>query len=306
MATAVSSGGGYSVDPNWCFDSGATDHITNDLQHLTTGDHSNGGDQIQVANGAGLSISHIGHSSIAGLDRPLYLNHVLYAPQINRHLISVQKPASDNNAYVEFHANFFLVKDTTTKAILLRGKCRNGLYMLPNNQLKNALLSAKVTQEQWHRRLGHPAAPVTLRILQKNKIVVALDDSLSSICNACQQGKAHQLPFSPSVHVTTARLQLIHTDVWGPAIPSVNNSKYYVSFIDDYSRHVWIYFLKYKSDVEPIFLQFQKHVENSLGHRIKTIQSDWGGEYHKLHKYFQNTGITHRISCPHTHTSKME
>jgi hypothetical protein len=38
-----------------------------------------------------------------------------------------------------------------------------------------------------------------------------------------------------------------------------------------------------------------------LGVKILSVQSDWGGEYQKLHRYFQNTGITHRLSCPHTH-----
>jgi hypothetical protein len=51
-----------------------------------------------------------------------------------------------------------------------------------------------------------------------------------------------------------APLQLVHTDVWGPTISSINNFKYYVSFFDDYSRYVWIYFLKNKSDVKPVFL----------------------------------------------------
>jgi hypothetical protein len=81
----------------------------------------------------------------------------------------------------------------------------------------------------------------------------------------------------------------------------VNNSKYYVSFIDDFSRYVWIYFLKNKSNVESIFLQFQKHVENMLNSKIKAVQSDWGGEYQRLHNYFQASGISHHISCPHTH-----
>jgi histone deacetylase 1/2 len=125
------------------------------------------------------------------------------------------------------------------------------------------------------------------------------------VCNACQLGKAHQLPFYPSSHVSTAPLQLVHTDVWGPALPSANNSKYYVSFIDDFSRYVWIYFLKCKSDVEAVFLQFQKHAEHMLNTKIRSVQSDWGGEYHRLHKYFQATGIDHHISCL-TPTNKMD
>jgi hypothetical protein len=221
-------------------DTRAIDHITSNLERLTTKEKYTGTDQIQVANGAGLSISHIGHSSITGLDRPLYLKNIPFAPKINKHLISVRKLAADNNAFVEFHPSYFLVKDQATKHLLLKGRCRNGLYTLPSKSL--ALLATRISSEQWHRRLGHPAAPVILRILQENNIAIDFEISPSLICNACQLGKSHQLPFGLSTHVSTAPLQLIHTDVWGPALLLVNNSKYYVSFIDDFSRYVWIYF----------------------------------------------------------------
>ena len=95
-------------------------------------------------------------------------------------------------------------------------------------------------------------------------------------------------------------LELIHSDVWGPAIASSGGYKYYVSFVDDYSRFSWIYLLKHKSDVEQVFYAFQAHVERLLHTKILAVQSDWGGEYHRLHRYFQRTGISHRVSCPHT------
>uniref|UniRef100_A0A0A9GRB5 Retrovirus-related Pol polyprotein from transposon TNT 1-94-like beta-barrel domain-containing protein n=1 Tax=Arundo donax TaxID=35708 RepID=A0A0A9GRB5_ARUDO len=184
VAATVSNG--YIVDPNWYMDTSATDHITNDLDRLTTKEAYTGGDQVQVANGACLSILHTGNSYIASLHRPLYLNHVLHAPKINRHLISVRKLATYNNAYVEFYPNSFFVKDQATKVTLLSRRCKNGLYMLPNKWPCQALLFAKITQECWHQRLGHPASLVTLRVLHNNHIVVAPDKSSTSICDACQ------------------------------------------------------------------------------------------------------------------------
>lgn len=59
-----------------------------------------------MANGAGLSISHIGHSSIAGSSRPLHLKHVLHVPKIDKHLLSVHKFACDNDVFFEFHPHF--------------------------------------------------------------------------------------------------------------------------------------------------------------------------------------------------------
>jgi histone deacetylase 1/2 len=121
------------------------------------------------------------------------------------------------------------------------------------------------------------------------------------ICDACQQGKSHQLPFSLSTHVTTSPLEIIFSDVWGPAQTSVSGHEYYVSFVDAYSCFTWLYLLKRKSDVFQIFLQFQQHVEHLLNRKILHVQTDWGGEYHRLHKFFQDIGISHRVSCPHTH-----
>jgi histone deacetylase 1/2 len=74
-----------------------------------------------------------------------------------------------------------------------------------------------------------------------------------------------------------------------------------VSFTEDFSKFTSIYLIHAKSEVEEIFYKFQKHVELLLNHKIKGVQSDWGGEYRRLHKYFDSMGISHTISCPHTH-----
>src|SRR5207244_3003742 len=99
----------------------------------------------------------------------------------------------------------------------------------------------------------------------------------NSVCDACQRGKSHQLPYHASSRVSTMPLELIHTDVWGPALPSSGGYKYYVSFINDYSCFYWIYLIKFKADVEPVFYAFQTHVERLLNAKIKSVQSDWGG-----------------------------
>jgi hypothetical protein len=75
-------------------------------------------------------------------------------------------------------------------------------------------------------------------------------------------------------------LELIHSDVCGP-MPSISLSGYvyYVSFIDDYSRKTWVYFLKYKDEVLRKFKEFKTLVENLSERKIKILRSDNGGEY---------------------------
>lgn len=125
------TGRGYNVDTNWYIDTGATDHLTSDLDRLTIQERYHGKDQVQVANGAGLHISHIGHSIIPGLDRSLALKNILHVPHINKHLLSAHKLVSDNDVFIEFHADAFFVKDKATKKTLLLGRSKGGLYPVP-------------------------------------------------------------------------------------------------------------------------------------------------------------------------------
>jgi histone deacetylase 1/2 len=59
--------------------------------------------------------------------------------------------------------------------------------------------------------------------------------------------------------------------------------------------------LQKRSDVYQAFLNFQQFVERKFGRKIITMQKYWGGEYEKLHSFFQKGGITHHVSCPHAH-----
>ena len=71
-----------------------------------------------------------------------------------------------------------------------------------------------------------------------------------------------------STHVIKFPLEIIYSDVWGPAQTSVSGYNYYVSFIDAYSRFTWLYLIKRKSDVFDVFIQFQTHVGRLLDHKI--------------------------------------
>jgi histone deacetylase 1/2 len=121
------------------------------------------------------------------------------------------------------------------------------------------------------------------------------------ICDACQQGKSHQLPYPKSTSVSRSPLDLVFSDVWGPAPQSVGRFAYYVSFIDDYSKFIWIYLIRHKSEVFERFRDFQNLVERQFDRKIKSMQMDWGGEYQSLNSFFNRIGIHHLVSCPHAH-----
>ena len=92
--------------------------------------------------------------------------------------------------------------------------------------------------------------------------------------------KEHQEPFSKSETNTKGTLELINSDVCVPmASTYLSGYEYYVTFIDDYSRNTWIYFLKNKSEVFRKFKEFKALIENLLEKRIKTLRKNNGGEY---------------------------
>ena len=137
-------------------------------------------------------------------------------------------------------------------------------------------------------------------MVNKNSLP-CLDSVNESVCNACQQAKSHQLPFPVSSSVSHHPLELVFSDVWGPAPESVGRKKYYVSFIDDFSKFTWIYLLQFKSQVFQKFKEFQVMVERLFDRKILAMQTDWGGEYQTLNTFFSKIGIVHHVSCPHTH-----
>jgi histone deacetylase 1/2 len=166
---------------------------------------------------------------------------------------------------------------------------------------KKAFGATKIPASQWHSRLGHPSLPIVQQILSKNKFPFISDSNKSSICDACQQGKSHQLPYPKSSSVSNKPLDLVFSDVWGPAPTSVGRNNYYVSFIDDFSKFTWVYFLRHKSEVFQWFHDFQNLVERLFNRKIVAVQTDWGGEYQRLNSFFQRIGISHHVSCPHAH-----
>ena len=99
-------------------------------------------------------------------------------------------------------------------------------------------------------------------------------------------------------------LALIFSDVWGPSVETVGRKKYYVSFIDDFSKFTWVYLIKHKSEVFQKFHDFQNLVERQFDRKILALQTDWEGEYEKLNSFFfTKIGISHHVSC--LLTSKM-
>ena len=85
-----------------------------------------------------------------------------------------------------------------------------------------------------------------------------------SLCEGCILGKQHRESFPSGKSIRAkAPLELVHSDVCRPMqTPSLASSHYVLTFIDDFTRKTWVYFLKNKSEVFEKICNFKALVEN--------------------------------------------
>jgi hypothetical protein len=196
-------------------DLGATDHIAGKLDKLTMHDRYCGSDQVRAANGTGMHINLIGHFVIPTPYHSLHLKNALHVYHAHKHLVYVHQFNLDNHTFIELHPHCFLIKDQVMRKVLLRGPCS--------------------------RVVSHPIPPSTItsevcHVIKDNNLSCSGFENNGSVCDVCMKAKAHQLPYPVSTSRASTPLELIFSDVWGPAINSFGGKNYYVSFIDDFSK----------------------------------------------------------------------
>ncbi|GKC21018.1 retrovirus-related pol polyprotein from transposon TNT 1-94 [Tanacetum coccineum] len=100
----------------------------------------------------------------------------------------------------------------------------------------------------WHMRLGH-AGEKSLNLLIKQGLIKGLSSCKLDLCENCINGKTTRVKFRIDIHKTQGILDYVHSDVWGPSkTRSLGGRHYYVTFVDDFSRRVWMYTLKTKDE----------------------------------------------------------
>jgi hypothetical protein len=124
----------------------------------------------------------------------------------------------------------------------------------------------------WHQKMGHLNEDDLKRALRQETIK-GLDfnpQSKLDACETCIKGKLTSKPFpTRNPPKSTERLEIIHSDVWGPfRVKSPGGASYFVTFTDERSRYTKIYFLKHKNGV----LQCFKNYKNEV--KIMTSQKD--------------------------------
>ena len=154
----------------------------------------------------------------------------------------------------------------------------------------------------WNYRLGHVSAS-RLKYLASTGALGKLSTSDISDCCGCKIAKFSALPFSKIISNSYALFNLVHSDVWvRPQLLTKGESRYYVSFIDDYTRYGWVYLMKNHYEFFDIYCMFRAMVKTQHNVVIKCFRCDLGGEY--TSKMFSELldfdGTIHQTSCTNT------
>jgi transposase InsO family protein len=183
----------------------------------------------------------------------------------------------------------------------------NRSFPLSLNYEKNFSMMAREDNDSclWHKRLGHLNYN-SLKLLYQKKMVYGLPiiEEKSGVCEGCMLGKHHRQPF-PKGGAWRAKqvLELVHTDVCGPMNTlSHGKNRYFILFIDDFTRMTWVYFMRQKSEVFVIFKKFKAFIEKQSGRFIKMLRSDRGKEYtsNEFHKFCEDEGVERQLTVGYT------
>ena len=291
--------------PEWLLDSGASHHVTTDLNNMSLHSPYSGSDDIMIGDGSGLKITHTSSIHLPSKPSSFLLSNVLYVPNMKQNLISVSQFCATNQVSVEFSPLLFIVKDLRTGARLLQGRTRNGVYEWPSHAQREppskiALSCVKATLPDWHHRLGHPSSKIISHLVSSQAFSILSSNKSSVACNACKCNKTHKLLFSVSTVCSSKPLEVIYSDVWSSPIISKDGYKYYVIFVDHFTKYIWLYPLKNKSDVHDVFKRFKLLVEIFFRHPIVSFYSDNGGEFIALKQTLASHGISHFTTPSHT------
>ena len=318
-----------SCEGQWIIDTGASHHMTGNLNMLENVRKCNKEPKINLPTGETSNITHVGD---VVLRNNLTLRNVLYVPTFKHNLLSVRKLSQSGECKAIFHTEFCIIESTSSQGVMGIGRVHNGLYYLVNEDIKGLIhtlrykdkinrskdvscaavsgelkVPASVVSKTklspstlWHMRLGH--APMK-KILQIEDLKGLNSQSTESTCIICPLAKMTKQPFQASVSRAKEPFELIHIDTWGPyRVNSKNNERYFLTVVDDHTRVTWIHLMKQKSDAFEALTTFINMAKTQFNKKVRVIRSDNAPELDdKLSRPMYNTlGVIHQTSCVDT------
>ncbi|CAI7884660.1 unnamed protein product [Closterium sp. NIES-53] len=311
------------ADPNQLIlDSGATCGMV-PRRDLFTTYHSLPPNSRNVIVGSGDTLQAIGIGTITVKGKEgevLNLKGVLHVPGLAANLLSCSQLARQ-----EYICTFTMGGCTVRKggAVVMEAKLEKGLYLVPvcvphvekahGVEAKDAACSTRwrdveqVTADLLHLRMGHAGRQQLVECVKKGElkgVEIKEGGGQPSKCPDCTAGKLPRTSFPTSTTRASTPLELVHTDVCGPmqTPEREKGSKYFITFLDDFSRLSWVTLVKTKDEVAKVFKCWIRYAEREAGAKVKILRPDRGGEYMEkdLESFLEDKDITHQLSVAYT------
>lgn len=209
------------------------------------------------------------------------ISEVYYIPELKNNLLNIGQ-LQENGLAILIHHGLCKLYHSTRGLIMQTIMSANRMFVLLASSAPKPKVPTCfqiVTEDEthmWHCRYGHLSIK-GLRTLHYKRMVNGLPllKALSKLCADCLVGKQYRdsIP-KKSIWRATQKLQLVHADIWGPVKPESNSKeRYLISFIDDYSRKAWVYYLSEKSEAFATFKKFKNLVEKETGKFICCLRT---------------------------------
>ncbi|KAM1792164.1 hypothetical protein ACFX14_035868 [Malus domestica] len=290
----------------WYLDSGASNHMCGKKEffaELKDGPYGS----VSLGDSSKLPVEGKGKIKIIQKDgREEYIFDTYYIPGMKSNILSVGQLLQ--KGYIIHMEDMFLTLRNARRKLIARVQMsKNRMFPLKlNTRIGSCNIGVMEDKSwKWHLRFGHLHFN-GLKLLSSGGMVRGLPqiEATRQVCEGCVLGKQTRLTFPVGdAWRAKAPLQLVHTDICGPLDPmSYGGNRYFITFIDDFSKKTWVYFLKEKSAALKVFKEFKALTEAESNHKLVAVRSNRGGEYtsNAFQAYCKEQEIRHQLTTAYT------
>ena len=303
-----------STSDNWVIDSGASHHLCRNRLSFSNLKPLRQPVMVRLGDSSTIPATAAGTICLSLPSRTVSIE-ALFVPRLQTSLLSVSQLSTKHQ--IAFRNSACFLDDTVL------GLLHEGIYRLTTrthrsakatsnhstaSSLKPASANSAVLPsiELWHQRLGHLSHQGLGNLLPDTAYTGGPISTLPT-CEICVKSKHQRKITREAAPRTTEPFQLIHSDLCGPISPeSASGLRYFILYIDDFSRMTWVYFLRSKASVEvvSVFQEFQARIGKRFPNfPITRFRCDHGkGEYDNslFRGILRVSGISFEPSPPYT------